>query len=385
MSNHLHIVSFNVPWPADYGGVIDVFYRLKALHEAGVKIHLHCFAYGREEAPLLNDYCEEVFYYRRDMSLLRFLDRRPFIVSSRDSKELRRRLLQDRHPILLEGLHCCALLEDEELVKGREVFVRAHNVESDYYARLAKSERHFWRRQYLRLDAARIRRYEPVLKRATAVLAISQGDKEKLEQMGCRKVLLVTAGHPFSSFNIQHSSLLTPHSSLLPPHSYALYHGNLSVAENYESVCYLLDHVFYDGRHPLVVAGNEPPAWLRMKIEHTPGASLVASPDDDTLQRLVAEAQVNILVTHQPTGLKLKLLHALFEGRHCLVNSDMVAGTGLAPLCEVSDTPETMREQLDRLMALPFDEAQLDARRAALQPYLTANALQPFLLIIHNS
>jgi hypothetical protein len=28
----LHIISFNVPYPTDYGRVIDVFYRLKALH-----------------------------------------------------------------------------------------------------------------------------------------------------------------------------------------------------------------------------------------------------------------------------------------------------------------------------------------------------------------
>ena len=33
---HLHIVSFNVPWPADYGGVIDVNYRIKALWASGV-------------------------------------------------------------------------------------------------------------------------------------------------------------------------------------------------------------------------------------------------------------------------------------------------------------------------------------------------------------
>ena len=31
MEKHLHIVAFNVPLPANYGGVIDVFYRLKAL------------------------------------------------------------------------------------------------------------------------------------------------------------------------------------------------------------------------------------------------------------------------------------------------------------------------------------------------------------------
>ena len=29
--HHLHIIAFNVPYPANYGGVIDVFYRIKAL------------------------------------------------------------------------------------------------------------------------------------------------------------------------------------------------------------------------------------------------------------------------------------------------------------------------------------------------------------------
>ena len=43
----LHIISFDVPYPPDYGGAIDVFYKLKALNQEGVKIHLHCFEYGR--------------------------------------------------------------------------------------------------------------------------------------------------------------------------------------------------------------------------------------------------------------------------------------------------------------------------------------------------
>ena len=33
---HLHIVSFSIPYPANYGGVIDVFYKLVALHKAGI-------------------------------------------------------------------------------------------------------------------------------------------------------------------------------------------------------------------------------------------------------------------------------------------------------------------------------------------------------------
>ena len=53
----IHIISLNVPYPANYGGVIDVFYKIKSLHEAGVQIHLHCFDYGRGNQPELEKYC----------------------------------------------------------------------------------------------------------------------------------------------------------------------------------------------------------------------------------------------------------------------------------------------------------------------------------------
>ena len=42
----LHIVSFDIPYPANYGGVIVIFNQIKALHAAGVKVILHCFQYG---------------------------------------------------------------------------------------------------------------------------------------------------------------------------------------------------------------------------------------------------------------------------------------------------------------------------------------------------
>ena len=54
MDKHLHIISFTVPYPVNQGGVYDVFYKLQALQEQGVRIHLHCFDYGRGEQPELN-------------------------------------------------------------------------------------------------------------------------------------------------------------------------------------------------------------------------------------------------------------------------------------------------------------------------------------------
>lgn len=99
---HLHIISFDIPYPPNYGGIIDVYYKLVALKRAGVKIHLHCYEYGRKPAQELEQWCENVYYYPRSTGIWNSLYKRPYIVQSRRSKELINRLIQDEYPILLK-------------------------------------------------------------------------------------------------------------------------------------------------------------------------------------------------------------------------------------------------------------------------------------------
>src|ERR1700759_4192489 len=104
---YLHIVSFNVPYPPDYGGVIDVYYKIKALHDLGIKIHLHCFHYGREQSVELEEICHSVQYYERKKFYKALYSSVPYIVGSRQSGELLDNLSSDEHPVLFEGLHTC--------------------------------------------------------------------------------------------------------------------------------------------------------------------------------------------------------------------------------------------------------------------------------------
>ena len=69
MERHLNIIAFNIPWPPNSGGVIDVYYKMKALHRCGVKIVLHCFEYERAHSPELEAICEKVYYYKRHTGL----------------------------------------------------------------------------------------------------------------------------------------------------------------------------------------------------------------------------------------------------------------------------------------------------------------------------
>jgi hypothetical protein len=136
----LHIISLNIPFPANYGGVIDIFYKIKALSEKGIKIHLHCFEYGRERSIELNKYCASVNYYHRKTNIFRWLSLKPFIVYSRRNNQLLKNLLNDQFPILFEGLHTTYFL-DHKLLKSRLKIVRAHNIEHEYYEGLKRQER----------------------------------------------------------------------------------------------------------------------------------------------------------------------------------------------------------------------------------------------------
>ena len=42
-NKYLHIVSFDVPYPANYGGVIDVYYKLVALKKAGIDYKIYIY------------------------------------------------------------------------------------------------------------------------------------------------------------------------------------------------------------------------------------------------------------------------------------------------------------------------------------------------------
>ncbi len=254
MGKQLHIVSFSVPFPANYGGVIDVFYKLKSLSNAGVDITLHCFQYDREPAKELEEFCETVFYYPRKMMGTHLLGFYPFIVGSRSSEELIKNLLMDNAPILFEGLHTCMPILDERL-KSRKKLVRSHNIEHDYYSALAKLERNPMKRLYYKSEARKLERFEPLAyKNADVVLGISKKDTDYLTDK-YKNAVHVSAFHGFESVNIPEKT-----------EDFSLYHGNLSVGENNEAAIFLANEVFKGLEQKLIIAGNNPSVQLQKVV-----------------------------------------------------------------------------------------------------------------------
>jgi hypothetical protein len=355
----LHVVSFDIPYPPDYGGVIDVFFKLKALVEEGVKIRLHCYEYGRERSSELEKFCHSVNYYKRRVFKNPFLGKLPYIVSSRNSEELLENLVKDDAPILFEGLHSCYYLNHPSL-KKRFRMVRTHNIEHHYYSNLEKVERNYFKKYFFRLEAEKLRKFEKMLQGSSSIAAISPSDESYFHKK-YRKVFYLPAFHSNTTVVCEPGR-----------GDFVLYHGNLGVGENNEAALYLVNRVFSKLENiKLVIAGNNPSKELKNAILSNRNISLHEDASSEAIYDLIRNAHINVLPTFQGTGIKLKLINVLFRGRFCVVNETMVKNTGLEKLCVIKSDPGEMAATIAALMDEEFTEAELKSRYSVLKKFDT--------------
>ena len=160
------------------------------------------------------------------------------------------------------------------------------------------------------------------------VLAVSDQDGELYRQeFGASNVDTLPVFVPFSEVRSREGT-----------GCFCLYHGNLSIAENEQAVALAIEKSIPGGlRVPLIVAGKDPSARLIRLVSRYPQGCLIPNPSQEEMQDLIGKAQIHLLPSFHSTGVKLKLLNALFNGRHCVVNEEALQciGTG-AEACHIA-------------------------------------------------
>lgn len=356
MDKHLHIVAFDVPWPADYGGVIDVFCKIVWLQKSGVKIHLHCIANDRKEQKELNKYCYAVHYYKRKKSISGLSLTIPYIVQSRSNNALLQKLQQDDYPIIFEGVHCTYFLH-KNMLKNRKVFIRLHNVEHKYYHQLAKHETNILKKIYFFWESRLLKSYEKKLAGKALFFSLSTDDIFFYKSVfKAQKIKFVPAFLPWNNINAQPGK-----------GCFCLYHGNLAINENEKAADWLMNEVFNSLQIPLVIAGKNPSLPLQTLAQSNAHTCMIINPDDNEMQDLIKKAQINILPSFNRTGVKLKLLNALYNGRHCLVNEAAIQGAAINRLCSIANTADEFKQQVEKLFHQNFTEEDLQKRQPVLE------------------
>lgn len=356
MKREIHVVSFQYPYPTNYGGVIDVFYKLKTLKEAGYYITLHTYIYNREVSPEVEQVVDKLYCYPREVGVINNISTLPYTVKSRQNRELLERLQVNQAPILFEGLFSCYWLEHHTLA-NREKWIRMHNVEHDYYNALSQISNNPIHKLFYKVEALRLRIFEKrVVPHAQKIFAISESDAKYFrDKYSKTQVELMPCFHASNFVK-----------GVKGDGNYILYHGNLQVEENSYAVRWIIENIVPKLAIDLIVAGANPPEHIKTLIDNSPRVVLVESPTDSSLDSLIRSAKVNILLTFQSTGAKLKVVNALYKGGHCLVNSQIIKGTEIAKCCIVADTVEDIVREVNKLYLTPWSSEDDNLRQIQL-------------------
>ena len=336
--------------------MIDSFCRIKELHAIGIKIHLHCFEYGRQRQNILNQYCTSVYYYPRATGIISNFSIIPFIVLSRKNKTLLNRLLADNYPILFDGLHTTYYIKHPGL-KNRIKLVRAHNIEHKYLTDIMLYEHNVFKKLFFIIESARMKWFEKNLAYADKILAISEHDHEYFSEK-YNKSVLVRPFHPFNSLRSKEGS-----------GKYLLYHGNLSLSINYEIVNFLIKNVFSQTNFPVIIAGKLSTNKLISTDSKYNNIKIIQNPDEEEMLDLISGSHISIPYSYENNGMKLKLLYSLFAGRHCITNLVSDNNSGLNILCHYADTADEIRKRIDFLINKPLTSDDLALRDSFREKY----------------
>ena len=358
MPNQLHIICLDVPLPADYGGAIDMFYRIQALHDLGMELTLHVFHYGRAKQSELEKY-GKVIYYERKRSFWHLFSKRPFIVQSRMSAELLANLRKDDSPILFEGIHTTWPLEMID-IQQRLTIVRMHNLEDEYYQGLRNHARGY-KKLYFEQERLKLKRYTTYLKWASHILAIKPTDAEMLKSI-------------HSSVHVLPVSIPSLNTSYTSTKPFALFHGNLSVPENEQAASWIIRQVkgVSSEAFPVRIAGKNPSKRLQQLCK-TLNIDLIANPSKLELDELVNRAQIHLLYTDVSAGIKLKLINCLAGSGQVLVNEKMVKGTGLEALCIVATDADSFKRHFISLQHVPLTQQEFEERQNVLENHFSTH------------
>ena len=340
LGKEIQIVAFNNPFPPNFGGAIDMFYKLKALKELGIDIYLHVFYDDRIDISGLKPLCKSIYIYKKQKNLIKHFSLIPYSSNTRISKLLEKRLSSLNAPILFESLRTVAILRKK--VFKQKVAIRCHNIEHEYSWGLSKSSSSYIMKVANFIEGYKQKYFEPIVHKADVLFAISNYDynyflktyKKKTIYLPVFQGCIDVAGK--NGFG-----------------KYALYHGDLSIADNVKSAIFLIN-VFESLNIPLKCASSTKVKSLINEIDKHENISFHYIEESGDLDKLIEGAHINVLYSFQRSGTKLKVFNALFKGRHCIVNENIVDDLEVLQLCEVAENKIEYQKAVEKLIKKEF-------------------------------
>ena len=339
-NKEIQIVAFDNPYPPDFGGAIDVFYKIKALNELGVKIYLHIYYDVRSDVSGLEPLCETITLYKRNASIINHFSLFPYCVNTRISKVLIENLNKIKAPILFESMRTTGILKKH--VFKQKTAVRCHNIEHDYSWGLFKSEGNWLKKTAFFLEGYKLKYYESILNYVDFLFTLSNHEQAYFSKNFKSTSVYLPVFHGDKDLEGEKGF-----------GTYALYHGDLTISDNIKSAFFIID-VFKDLSNSLIIASSTLSKKLINEINKHDNISFQLISDENHLCNLIKKAHINTLYSFQRSGTKLKVFKALYMGRHCILNKNMIDDSDVLKVCEVAENKREYQNAVKRLFNKNF-------------------------------
>ena len=135
---------------------------------------------------------------------------------------------------------------------------------------------------------------------------------------------------------------------------------------------------------PFIIAGQTDNTKLLSRIDEYRNLSFIELKNDAQLIELFHRAQVNVFFTSSKSGVKLKLLNALFQSRHVIANQKMINGSGLESLCIEANTTDEIITELLKIIDSNYTKELLAQRKKQLELYNNKKNIKILINLIQH-
>lgn len=232
-----------------------------------------------------------------------------------------------------------------------------HCAEHSFYNSLINIDSSLLNKLYYQNESRLLKCYEKELSSKAVFAALTEETKSNYQELlGYKNIISIPAIVPWNKIDSKEGK-----------GNFCLYHGNLSMPENEKSALWLLENVFNKINIPFVIAGKSPSSSLEKSALLRANTCLIANPSENEMQDLISKAHINVLPSFHAESCNIKLLNALFCGRHCVVNEKMASDPLLKSLLHIADDAESFRSIILQLMNEPFEQQDIKPRECLLQ------------------
>jgi hypothetical protein len=341
------VVTGFFPFPTFFGGVFDIWERIKGLHNMGYDIDL---LYTSKSHPLeehiahVSFYVKTIFEVKRNNSLIYLFSKEPLQTVSR-------RLLEE---VTLNEFYDLVILESENVgrvlsnksLKVKSIALRVHNNESVYFKNLADSTNKPLKKIYYLLDSIKYKFYsKKIFKRVDKLWFISFEEQ------------------------LKHHSFLNKSIHLPPPinqgfvtqkldNKNVLFIGSLFMDNNMEAIEWYLKNV-----HEVILSNNKDykfiicgstgdyqKSYFDKKFKNYSNIKLILDVID--LKEIYANSSIFINPMQHGAGVKIKSINAIVNGLPLVSTTIGSEGIGFEEekMFLLADTPKDFSNKILELI-----------------------------------